>query len=175
SWPPEPEATSTWPRIHVPSTQESRPRATHLDEPDELQSHAHKNNGYIGHQDHVGYEGHCGSWRRRNGSYPRVTSTPVVCLRRHREGGLTERAKSSPCQAAFDVEAVLAVRIDVSSERGREMREVLVSRGDAISSQHIEHPGHVHGVPRDHGVGDQVEAEGLDGLVLVLCPADLSL
>ena len=63
----------------------------------------------------------------------------------------------------------------MSSKRRREMRHVLVSHGDAVSSHYIEHFGHRHGVPRDHRVGDQIEAECLDRLVLVLRPANLAL
>ncbi len=63
----------------------------------------------------------------------------------------------------------------MSSERRREVRQVLVTDGDTASSQHVECFGHVDGVPRAHCAGGEIEAECLDRLVLVLCPADLAL
>jgi hypothetical protein len=95
-------------------------------------------------------------------------------LRRYRRNWLSERAKSTPRQAAFDVETVLAIRIGMSSERRREVRQVFVTDRDTVSSQHVECFGHVDGVPRDHCVGDEIEAECLHRLVLVFCPTDLA-
>ena len=52
------------------------------------------------------------------------------------------------------------------------MREVVLLYRKALGMEAVEHSLHVHGIPDDHGVGDQVETHRLIGLGFLLFAAD---
>ena len=82
-----------------------------------------------------------------------------------------ERAQAGAAQTCLDLEAVLAVRVDVFVAGRREPGDVLLVHRLALRPETVDHGGHVDRVPGHHRVGHQVQAASLvPQLLLLLLP-----
>ena len=83
-------------------------------------------------------------------------------------GAVASGVRLKPC---LDLEAVLAVRVDVFVAGRREPGDVLLVHRLALGPELLDHRGHVDRVPGHHRVGHQVQAARLvPQLLLLLLP-----
>src|SRR5712692_8553634 len=80
---------------------------------------------------------------------------------RNRVSGLPQRSESRPSLGLLEVKVIAAIHIDMLIAGRPDMGEITILNRIAFPFELVHDGRHIHGIPEDDRIRDQIEATGL--------------